>query len=326
MIKSIFYPPQGVPQRDLTVPEIRESLKQVEGLLWVSLEQPDSAESELILRDVFHFHPLAIEDTYSETYQPAKVDDFMNYLFLVFHAIHPSPNLEELETMEIDLFLGPNYLVTSYHTPTMPPVDAVWRRLERDERIYTNGSDFLCHAILDALVDDYMPVIDQMDEEIEWLEDQVLSKPNPEILQRILSLKHSVMSIRRIVGPQREMINRLSRDDFPQIDRQSRIYFRDIYDHLVRIQDLSESVRDIVSGALDIYLNSTSLRLNEVMKALTIVSTIFLPLTFFTSLYGMNFLILYPDIKWTEGFLFVVMVCILLVAVMLIYFRRRKWF
>jgi magnesium transporter len=326
MIRSIFYPPKGSPQRDLTPPELLECLNQPDGLLWVSLEKPDSAESDQILRDVFHFHPLAIEDTYTMDYQPAKVDDFVSYLFLIFHAIQPSPDFHNLETMEIDLFLGPNYLVTAYHDPIMPPVDAVWRRLERDERVYTNGSDFLCHAILDALVDDYMPVIDQMDDEIEWLEDQVLARPNPEILERILSLKHSVMAMRRIVGPQREMINRLSRDDFPQIDRQSRIYFRDIYDHLVRIQDLTESVRDIVSGAMDIYLNSTSLRLNEVMKALTIVSTIFLPLTFITGLYGMNFVRLYPDIQWPAGFLFVTITCIVIVFVMLAYFRRRNWF
>lgn len=326
MIRSIFFPSIGAPQKDLTVPEMQKSLEQADGLLWVSLERPDRIESESILRDVFHFHPLAIEDTYSVDYQPAKVDDFINYLFLIFHAIQPSQDFHDLQTMELDFFLGSNYLVTNYHTQKMPPVDAVWRRIERDERVYTNGSDFLCHAILDALVDDYMPVIDQMDEEIEWLEDQVLEKPNPKILERILSLKHSVMSMRRIVGPQREMINRLSRDDFPQIDRQSRIYFRDIYDHLVRIQDLTESVRDIVTGALDIYLNSTSLRLNEVMKALTIVSTIFLPLTFITGLYGMNFVNLYPDIQWPAGFIFVTIICILIVVFMLLFFRHRNWF
>jgi magnesium transporter len=326
MIRSIYFPPKGLPQRDLTSPEMLECLNEVEGLLWVSLEKPEKAESAQILHDVFHFHPLAIEDTFTVDYQPSKVDDFINYLFLIFHAIQPSQDFHDLQTMEIDFFLGPNYLVTSYHSPKMPPVDAIWHRLERDERIYSNGADFLCHAILDALVDDYMPTIDQMDEEIEWLEDQLLAKPNPDILEKILNLKHSVMAIRRIVGPQREMVNRLSRDEFPQIDSQSRIYFRDIYDHLVRIQDLTESVRDIVTGALDIYLNSTSLRLNEVMKALTIVSTIFLPLTFFTSLYGMNFLILYPDIKWQAGFIFVVGTCILLSVLMVAYFRYRKWF
>lgn len=327
MIRSIYFPPQGgLAQRDLSSEQILEALKQIDGLLWISLEMPTPAESDLILRELFHFHPLAIEDTESTNYQPAKVDDFLQYLFLVFHAIDPNQPFHELHTMEIDLFLGANYLLTCHNTPTMPPVAALWRRLERDERVYSNGSDFLCHAVLDVLVDDYMPIIDQMDEEIEWLEDQVLAKPNPDTLQRILNLKHSVMSLRRIVGPQREMINRLSRDDYPQIDRQSRIYFRDIYDHLVRIQDLTESVRDIVAGALDIYLNSTSLRLNEVMKALTIVSTIFLPLSFVTGLYGMNFVQLYPHTSWQGGFLFVTLICVVIVAAMLLYFKRRKWF
>jgi magnesium transporter len=207
----------------------------------------------------------------------------------------------------------------------MPPVEKVWKGIERDERIYSNGSDFLCHAILDALVDDYMPVLDKMDEEIEWLEDRVLSKPEPETLERILSLKHSVMTLRRIVSPQRETINRLSRDDFPQIDRQSRIYFRDIYDHLVRIQDLSESIRDIVSGAMDIYLNSTSLRLNEIMKALTIVSTIFLPMSFFAGVYGMNFHY-FPEITWPYGYAYVWALFIAIFVGMLIFFKKRGWF
>ena len=184
MIRSIFFPPNGLPQQNLSAPEILKSLAQAEGLLWVSLERPDSQESEMVLRDLFHFHPLAIEDTYTDEYQPAKVDDFTNYLFLIFHAIQSSQDFQDLQTMEMDLFLGPNYLVTSYNSPNMPPVDAVWRRIERDERVYSNGSDFLCHAVLDALVDDYMPVIDQMDEEIEWLEDQILEKPNPTILEK----------------------------------------------------------------------------------------------------------------------------------------------
>lgn len=325
MIRSIYFPPQGTRQRDLSQSEMIEALKQPEGLLWVSLEQSDVEDAREILQQTFHFHPLSIEDCQSVDYQPSKVDDFNSYLFMIFHAVSPNPDFRELETIELDLFLGPNYLVSSHHAPQMPPVDAVWKRMERDERVYSNGSDFLCHAILDALVDEYMPILDMMDEEIEWLEDRVLARPDPKILERILSLKHSVMTLRRIVSPQREMINRLSRDDFPQIDRQSRIYFRDIYDHLVRIQDLCESIRDIVSSALDIYLNSTSLRLNEIMKALTIVSTIFLPLSFVAGVYGMNFEHM-PELSWLWGYGMVWLIFIAIFTGMIAFFKKHGWF
>jgi len=227
--------------------------------------------------------------------------------------------------MELNLFLGENFLVTCYRDPAMPPVEKIWNQLAKDERLYHNGADFLCHAILDVLVDEYMPVIDAMDDEIDFLEDKVLERPEPVILDRILNIKHAVMSLRRILNPQREVINRLSRDEFRMIDRQSRIYFRDIYDHLVRIQDLTESMRDIIAGAMDIYLSSNSLRLNEVMKALTIVSTIFLPLSFLAGVFGMNFKV-FPILDHPWGYYLSWVIFILITVIMLTVFRRRRWF
>jgi magnesium transporter len=171
-----------------------------------------------------------------------------------------------------------------------------------------------------------MPILDKMDDEIEILEDQVLEKPTTKTMGRILELKHSLMYLRRVLSPQREAMNRLSRDDFPMIDQTSRIYFRDIYDHLVRFQDLADSLRDIVSGAMDIYLNSTSLRLNEVMKALTIVSTIFLPLSFVAGMYGMNFQYMIPNYSWKYGFAFFWVICLGIAFGMLAFFKKRGWF
>jgi len=174
-------------------------------------------------------------------------------------------------------------------------------------------------------VDEHLPLIDKMEEEIDQLEDRVLARPEPQTLSRILDLKHAIMSLRRIISPQREVMNRLSRDDFRLIDRQSRIYFRDIYDHLVRIQDMTESLRDIIGGDLDIYLNSTSLRLNEVMKALTIVSTIFLPLSFVAGVYGMNFHYM-PELSKTWGYPMAWGIFVLIVVGMVTFFKKRKWF
>jgi len=253
------------------------------------------------------------------------VDDFSEYIFIMAHAMKPNADCEELETLELNLFLGENFLVTCTTEITMSPVEKVWERVHKDYRLSNFGSDFLCHAILDALVDEYMPLIDKMDDEVEFLEDSVLEKPTPKTLGRLLTLKHSIMELRRVISPQREMINRLTRDEFDQVDPQSRYYFRDIYDHLVRIQDLADTIRDIVSGAMDIYLNSTSLRLNEVMKALTIVSTIFLPLSFIAGVYGMNFTQI-PLASNAWGFYITCFGMLVIGLAMLWYFKWRKWF
>ena len=318
----LFPPNSAEPVRDLSPEKMKLALTEPDGLLWVSLERPSEEEARALLKEVFAFHPLAIEDCLSTGYQPPKVDDFGDYIFFIIHSLHPGEDLSVMGTRELNLFLGNNYLVTCHLHETMPAIEHVWKRLERDNRLRNNGSDFLCHAVLDKLVDDYMPVIDHMDDEIDWLEDQVLAKPNPTTLERVLSLKHSVMALRRILSPQREVMNRLARDEFAQIDRQARIYFRDIYDHLVRIQDLSESIRDIVTGALDIYLSSTSLRLNEIMRALTVVSTIFLPLSFLAGVYGTNFKN-FPELEW--GYPWVWLLYIGVAAGFIIYFKRKNW-
>lgn len=176
------------------------------------------------------------------------------------------------------------------------------------------------------VVDEYMPIIDQMEEEIEQLEDLVIAHPKPSTLTGIISLKHAIMTLRRIISPMREVINRLSRDEYRMIDAQSRIYFRDVYDHLVRIQDLSDTIRDIVGGTMDIYLNATSLRLNEVMKALTVVSTIFLPLSFLAGMYGMNFQRQFPAYSEENGIFIFWAMCIAVAGGMLTFFKRRGWF
>ncbi len=325
MIRSAYFEPQKPVQFLDSVDDIAPHLTSKTGFVWVSLEKASEEEVYRVLRDVFNFHPLSIEDTLSAGYQVAKVDDFISYLFIIAHATKPATELDELQTLELNLFLGENFLVTCSTEISMSPVEKVWERVHKDFRLSNFGSDFLCHAILDTLVDEYMPLIDQMDTEVEFLEDSVLEKPAPETLERLLTLKHSIMELRRVISPQREMINRLTRDEYALIDPQSRFYFRDIYDHLVRIQELSDTIRDIVSGAMDIYLNSTSLRLNEVMKALTIVSTIFLPLSFIAGVFGMNFVHI-PIAAHPLGFYICCIAMLLIGLGMLAYFKWRKWF
>lgn len=327
MIRSAFYanPQTDKAKYDLSPEEMRRVLKKEEALLWVILDMPTSDELD-ILKSVFHFHPLTIEDSEKDDGQPPKIDDFGNYVFIITRSIHADKNLTQMDAHELNIFLGANYLVTVTHVEEPLAINAVFDRLQRDERLSSFGADYLCHAVLDALVDAYTPVIDQMDEEIEKLEDKVLSRPHPKTMARILDLKHAIMELRRTVSPMREVMNRLSRDEFAVIDAQSRIYFRDVYDHLVRMLDLTDSIRDIVSGTMDIYLNSTSLRLNEVMRALTVVSTIFLPITFLAGVYGMNFTHMFPTYDWKYGFAVFCLVCVLVAVGMLAWFRRKGWF
>ena len=325
MIRSVLFSKGSQPKHNITIEEMQRFHNHPEALLWVSLENPEPEEFAL-LRDVFQFHPLTIEDSMSEGYQSPKVDDYGDYIFLIMHAANSNEGFKDLKTQELNLYLGRNFLVTIYAGERIAAVDTVFQRIEKDQRLAKNGADFLCHAVLDVLVDDYMPIIDHMEDEIEWLEDLVIARPQPRTMDRIISLKHAIMTLRRIISPMREVINRLSRDEYPMIDQQSRLYFRDVYDHLVRIQDLSDTIRDIVSGTMDIYLNATSLRLNEVMKALTIVSTIFLPLSFLAGVYGMNFRLQYPAYEAGYGIWFFWAICLIVALGMLAFFKRRGWF
>lgn len=308
---------------DLT--EINLAQQDADKVLWVSLESTSEAEINLALDQKFHFHPLAIEDCLSNDYQIAKVDDYKDYIFIIVNALKPENDFHDLSTQEVDLFLGQNFVVSCFSAQNLPPVEKVISKLQRDSRVFTHGPDFICHALIDSIVDEYLPVIDKMEDEIEWLEDSVLEKPKPETLAQLLNLKHSIVSLRRVITPLREVINKLARDEYPQIQAQTRLYFRDIYDHVIWVLDISDTIRDIVSGALDIYLNSTSLRLNEVMKALTIVSTIFLPLSFVAGVFGMNFHFM-PWIDSPLGFVLVNAVFLFIFVGMILFLKVRKWF
>lgn len=325
MIRAIHFPASDLPPSTVEVKDLPALLANRQELIWINLANPTEDEYLLILRDLFKFHPLAIEDCMSSGQHTPKIDDFGEYIFIIAHAIDREQPFSYLFTRELDLFLGSNYLVTSYSKEYMPPVELVWKKLSQDERLHNNGSDFLCHAVLDALVDDYIPLLEEIEDETEVLEDRVLARPSPDTMERLLVLKHGSLSLRRLLSPLRDTINRLSRDPFPMIDMQSRIYFRDVYDHLVRINDSIDLIREMISSAQEMYVNSTSLRSNEVMKALTIVSTIFLPLSFVAGVYGMNFHF-FPELGWKYGYLFAWGIFITIAVGMLVFFKRRGWF
>ncbi|MDP2949198.1 MAG: magnesium/cobalt transporter CorA, partial [Chloroflexota bacterium] len=267
---------------------VRQALADAQGLLWLDLQAPSEEEAR-ILSDVFHFHHLTIEDCLSPRIDPAKIDDYGQYLFVVVQAIEEFRLDQELEPVELDLYLGSNFVVSSHLAP-LAAVDRLRERCQQDDRPLSRGADFLLHTLIDGLVDDLLPVVDDMDDALDRLEEAVLSKPDSRTLQAILLLKRNTLRLRRATAPQREIANRLSRGEFPALVREeSHVYFRDVYDHLMSTEYLVEALRDLADGALNTYLSVVSNRMNEIMKVLTAAAAIFLPLTLVSGIYGMNF-------------------------------------
>ena len=274
---------------DMPVDRIPEALADPSTLLWVDIERPelDLVRIESLFRDVFKFHPLAIEDALQETHVP-KLDDWGDYLYLVFHGLDFDPKSDHLILHELDLFLGNNYLVSCHAVP-MKPVETLLRQLERDPERASKGPDHLLYHLLDQGTDDYLKAIEHLDETIDAAQEEVFAAPTPATLQQIFRIKRSAVKVHRIIAPQREVMNRLARDSYKQIDGPDRVYFRDVYDHLVRLHDISETLRDLITGALDTYLSAISNRTNEIMKTLTLVTVMFLPMSFLAGFFGMNF-------------------------------------
>jgi magnesium transporter len=279
----------------------------------------------VLLSDVFRFHHLAIDDCFNRHIDPARIDDYGDYIFIIAQAIVYHERTEQLETTELNLFLGPNYVV-SFHEQPLPFVSEVRRRCEGNGLELARGADFLAHALLDALVDDYQPPVEQLDDTLTRVEELVLARPQPVVLQEVLVLKRNVQRLRRTIIPQRDVVNRIARGEFPRVVRpESFIYYRDIYDHVVRVEQLVESVRDLADGVLNTYLGAVNNRMNEVMKTLSVVATILLPLTFIASIYGMNFKEM-PELDWRYGYFAILGVMAMVALGMVVFFRLRRWF
>lgn len=288
-------------------------------------EPPESAQPIL---EEFGFHPLAIEDALQQTHAP-KIDDWGDYLYIVLNYMHliNASQPWDTEIDELDIFLGAHFVIT-HHDHPLTSIEETWEASQRDPRYSHDGADHLLYKIIDAIVTNYMPIIEKIDEEIDWVEDQVFDRPSSETLARLFTLKRVLLAMRRILLPQREVLNKMARDDYQVIDRKDRIFFRDIYDHLVRLHDVNESLRDLVGGALDTYLSVINNRMNEVMKTLTIITTLFMPLTFVTGFFGMNFFSANPPYEeWTRPLFFYGTLGAMLVTPVIMYFwmRRRTW-
>lgn len=326
MIRSLFLSKDSRLQTGLNPIEISLALQETDGLLWVDFQGAPNEESEPILSDTFHFHPLAIDDALQENHVP-KLDDWGSFLYIVLHAVSFDPLEEDVETQELDFFLGRNYIVT-HHDHPIDAVDRVWSSSQREMRHLKAGPDHLLYRIVDEIASSYMPVVEKLDLAIDQIEDQIFKGEDTDPLQRLFRIKRAVLYLRRILAPQREVLNKLARDDYDEIDVSDRVYFRDVYDHMVRLYDIIEGVRDLVSGTLETYLSVTNNRMNEIMKTLTIITTLFMPLAFVTGFFGMNFF--QPAVPldiWTRIPSFIITLLIILCTPMVMYLwmRRRKW-
>jgi len=327
MIRSLYYVPGKPIEKNVSPGDFPELIQNQQGLLWVDFVSEPPETCLPILQD-FKFHPLAIDDALQETHVP-KLDDWSDYLYIVLNYINMQENggAWETEVDELDIFLGKNYIVTHHDYP-ISAVDAAWEACDRDVRNVQEGADHLLYKIADHLVAGYMPTVEKIDTAIDEIEDQVFARPSPYTLEKLLALKRVLLAMRRIILPQREVLNKLARDDYKVIDPRDRIFFRDIYDHLVRLHDLNESLRDLVGGAQDTYLSVVNNRMNEIMKTLTIITVLFMPLTFLTGYFGMNFFEPLGNLKsWTTNpvFYLTLAVIFILPIVMYIWMRRRTW-
>ena len=323
MIKSALYlAPDGKLLDQLGVEQMRSFLAAGEGLLWVDIQDMSGDDAEL-LSSVFCFHPLAVTDCISKNIHPPKIDDFEDYLFAIVHGINYHSDSEVVETTELAFFLGKSYVVTTHDVP-MRSVTSVLSKVGTDGRPMRRGADFLAHDIVDAMIDNFMPTLDEMDERSEVIEAEALHEPRRETLASIMQLKRSILTLMRVVLPQRDIVNGLSRGEYALISERAQIYYRNVYDHLVRIEMLVRDLRDMAESALSTYLSSVSNRMNEVMKVLTLIATIFIPLTFIVGIYGMNFANM-PELQWRYGYFGILIVMAVIGITLLVHFRRRRW-
>ena len=290
--------------------------------VWVDLAAPSIPES-LILSDTFRFHPLSVEDAMAPVEYP-KAEAYNGYLYVVLHGIDFQAAQHGFATHDIDFFLGPNYLVT-VHDGTSRSIVDLRDHCPRNAKILGEGTIALFHRIVDSMVDHYRPEIEKLEDRLDELEKEVFDDPRPTLVREILGEKRDVSSLRRVITPQRDVIGRLARRDFHEVSVEMSFRFRDVYDQIVRIADDALIFHDRITGILDAHLSNVSNRLNEVMKVLTVVSVIFMPLTLLAGLWGMN--VPLPRFPGSDAvqFWWLCGISLVVIVVMLALFRRKRW-
>ena len=290
---------------------------------WINIDGVHQVDIMEKIGAHFGIHPLILEDI-MHTVQRPKMEDFEDYIFVVVKMIYYDERDDEIKAEQVSIILGTNFVI-SFQEKEGDVFDHVRERIRRNKgRIRKMKSDYLAYALIDTIVDHYFIVLEKLGEKIEGMEEELVTKPTPETLQTIHTLKRELIFLRKSIWPLREVISVLERGELSLIHESTGIYLRDVYDHTIQVVDTIETFRDMVSGMLDIYLSSISNKMNEVMKVLTIIATIFIPLTFVAGIYGMNFKYI-PELEWHWGYVGALILMGLIAFVMILYFRNKKW-
>ena len=290
---------------------------------WINIDGIHQVETLEKLGECFELHPLTLEDILNTDQRP-KIEDFGDYMYIVLKMFSYEDKTNEILIEQVSLILGPNF-VLSFQEDVGDVFDPIRERIRNGKgKIRKMGADYLVYALLDAIVDNYFIILENIGEQIEFIEEKLVINPASETLNTIHKLKREMLFLRKSVWPLREVISGMERGESSLIKGTTKIYLRDVYDHNIQIIDTIETLRDMLSGMLDIYLTSISNRLNAVMKVLTIIATIFMPLTFLAGIYGMNFKYM-PELEWKWGYPLILLIMSTIGISMLFYFKRKKW-
>jgi magnesium transporter len=332
MIRSFAFTTQGkLHMKDIEPFLMPTLLADTNLFLWLDLENPTDSVNREVLEKIFHFHPLSIEDCVQpspspkvEEYTPKEGDMFTPYLFMVIHAVDYDRKDGKFATSELDFFLGKNFLVT-YHREPLRSVSTVVERALTGTMGIARAPDRVAHSLLDTLVDNYKPALDELSLEIAELEDLAFQRPSKETLNKILQVKKEVAHLRQIIGPQREVLGRFAKGEFKLVRPHLVPYFRDVYDSLFHIGELAQGYTDSLTGILQVYLNMSSNQTGEVVKLLTLITVITTPLMMIGTWYGMNFHDM-PELGYKHGYLTAGVSMILSTGLTYWYFKKKKWF
>jgi magnesium transporter len=327
-ITLIDYDAEHVVEREITSFDDCVEFKDTKSVTWVNIEGVHDVSIIERIGECFGLHPLIMEDVMNTEQRP-KLEEYDGYMYIVVRMLYERPGDDE-DTMEIDseqvsLIIGPNLLFTFLEDPG-DVFDPVRKRIRENRgRVRKHGTDYLAYTLIDVIVDNYFAVLERFGDLTEDLEQDVMGSPVRETLVQIQQMKRAMIQVRRAIWPLRDVVNTMLRGGSPLIKKTTIVFLRDVYDHVIRVVDIVETQREMLGGLMDIYLSSVSNRMNEVMKVLTVIATVFIPLTFIVGVYGMNFDNI-PELHWAHGYWYVWAIMLSVGLVMLLYFRRRKWF
>lgn len=323
-VSVIDYDESQLTEKELESIEECFPLKDTSTVSWINISGIHDIDVAEKIGKNFGIHPLVLEDIVNTEQRP-KMEDHGEYIYTVLKMLSVDQEAREIKVEQVSIILSANVVVT-FQEEEGDIFQFVRERIRNHKgRIRKMGTDYLAYSLIDAIVDNYFTILDNISEKIDGLEEGLLTNPQPELLQNLHQLKREMIFLRKSLGPLREVINSLQRGDSPLIHEASQIYYRDVYDHVIQVIDSIETMRDMISGMLDTYLSSISYTMNEVMKVLTIIATIFIPLTFIAGIYGMNFEFM-PELGWRWAYFGVWGVIAAVATFMIGFFKRKKWF